>query len=100
MYLKRLIFDLSKTLIHEIHENYMQPKDGSKVKLCYMHTRSFVYETETENFYKDIAKDVGKGVDRRIYSGNDNWLLPTEKNYKVLGMTKNDLSGKICCIDG
>ena len=39
-------------------------KHESKVKVCYMNTNSFVYETETENFYKEIAKDVEKKFDK------------------------------------
>ena len=58
------ILDLSKTLMNEFHYNYMRPKYGSKVKLCYMDTGSFVYEIETEGFYRDIAKDVKKSLTR------------------------------------
>ena len=36
----------------------MRPKYGSKVKLCYMNTDSFVYEIETRHFYRDTEKDV------------------------------------------
>ena len=64
VYLAQEILDLSKTVIYEFHYDYMGPKYGSKVKLCYMDTDSFVYETETEDFYRDIAKDVKKRFDR------------------------------------
>ena len=48
----------------------MRPKYGSKVKLCYMDTGSFVYEIETEDFYRDIANDVEKRFDyERIFKG-------------------------------
>ena len=62
-YLEQAIFDLSKTLMYEFYYDYMRPKYGSKVKLCYMETDSFVYETETEDFYRDIPKDVKKRFD-------------------------------------
>ena len=39
-----------------------RPKNGSKVSLCYMDTDSFVYKIETEDFYRDIAKDVKKAL--------------------------------------
>ena len=58
VYLGQAILDLSKTLMYEFHYVYMQPKYGSKVKLGYIDTESFVYEIETEDFYRDIAKDV------------------------------------------
>ena len=44
VYLGQAILDLSKTLMYEFHYDYMRPKYGSKVKLCYMDTDSFVYE--------------------------------------------------------
>ena len=58
VYLEQTILDLSKTLMYRFHYDYMRPNYGSKVKLCYMDTDSFVYEIETEGFYKDIAKGV------------------------------------------
>ena len=47
VYLGQAIFDLTKKLMYEFHYDYMQPKYGSKVKLYYMDTDSFVYEIET-----------------------------------------------------
>ena len=63
VYLGQAILDLSKTLLYEFHYDYMRPKHGSKVKLCYMDTNSFVYEIGTEDFYRDIAKDAEKRFD-------------------------------------
>ena len=50
MYLGQGILDLSKMLMYEFHYDYMRPRYGSKVKLCYMDPDSFVYEIETEDF--------------------------------------------------
>ena len=50
VHLGQAILDLSKTLMYEFHYSYMHPKYGSKVKLSYMDTDSFVYEIETEHF--------------------------------------------------
>ena len=44
VYLGQAILDLSKTLMYKFHYNYMRPKYGSKVKLCYMDSDSFVFE--------------------------------------------------------
>ena len=67
VYFGQAILDLSKTLMYEFHYDYMRPKCGSKVKLCYMDTDSFVYEIETEDFYRDIANDVEKRFDTSGY---------------------------------
>ena len=70
VYLGQAILDLSKMLMYEFHYDYMRPKYGSKVKLCSMDTDSFVYEIETEDFYRDIANDVEKRFDyERIFKG-------------------------------
>ena len=95
VYLGQAILDLSKTLMYEFHYDYMQPKYGSKVKLCYMDTDSFVYEIETEDFYRDIAKDVETKFDVSRYSKDDNWPLPVRKNKKVISTMKDELGGKI-----
>ena len=58
VYLGQAILDLSKTLMYEFHYDYMRPKNSSKVTLCYMDIDSFVYEIETDDFCRDIAKDV------------------------------------------
>ena len=58
VYLGQAILDLSETLMYEFHYEYIRPKYGSKARLCYMDTDSFVYEIETKDFYRDIIKDV------------------------------------------
>ena len=68
VYRGQAILNLSKTLMYDFHYDYMRPKYGSKVKLYYMDTDSFVYKTETEDFYRDIAKDVKKRFDTSEYS--------------------------------
>ena len=95
VYLGQAILDLSKTLMHEFHCDYMRPRYGSKVKLCYMDTDSFVYEIETEDFYRDIAKDVKKRFDTRRYSKDNKRPLPIRENKKVIGLMKDELGGKI-----
>ena len=67
VYLEQAIFDLSKTLMYEFHYDYVRPKYGSKVKLCFMDTDSFVYAIETEDFYRDIANGVEKKFDTSGY---------------------------------
>ena len=95
MYLGQAILDLSKTLMYEFHYDYMRPEYVSKVNLFYMGTDSFVYEIETEDFYRDIAKDVEKRFDTSGYSKDENRPLPIGKNKKVIGLMKYELGGKI-----
>ena len=95
VYLGQAILNLSKTLMYEFYYDYMRPKYGSKVKLCYTDTDSFAYEIETEDFYRDIAKDVEKRFDTSGYSKDDNRPLPIGENKKVIGLMKDELGGKI-----
>ena len=60
-----------------------------------MDTESFVYETGTEDFYRDIAKDVEKRFGTGGYSKDENRPLPIGKNKKVIGLMKDELGGKI-----
>ena len=91
VHLGQAILDLSKMLMYEFHYDYMRPKYGSQVKLCYMDTNSFFYEIETKDFYRDIAKDI----DTSKYSKDDKRPLPIGKNKKVTDMMKDELNGKI-----
>ena len=60
-----------------------------------MDTDSFVYEIETKDFYRDIAKDVEKRFDTSGYSKDENRPLPIRENKKVIGLMKDELGGKI-----
>ena len=57
-----------------------------------MDTDSFVYDIETDDFYKDIANDVET---RFNTSGYCNRPLPVGKNKKVIGLMKDELGGEI-----
>ena len=65
--------------MYEIYYEYIRPKYGSRAKFCYMVTDSFVCEIETEDFYRDITKDVEKSLIRvdiqRMITGH----YPSEK---------------------
>ena len=93
VYLGLSISEISKTLMYEFWYDYMKPKYGDNVKLCYMDTDSFIMHIKTEDFYKDIANDVKKRFDTSNYEVNR--PLPTGKNKKVIGLMKDELGGKI-----
>ena len=67
IYLGLSILEISKLLMHEFWYDYMKPKYGDNVKLCYMDTDSFIMNIKTEDFYKDIANDVEKRFDTSNY---------------------------------
>ena len=87
IYLGQAILDISKTLMYEFQ--YLKPKYGDNVRLCYMDTGSFVIHVKTEDFYKDIADDVDKWFGTSKYDKDDNRPLPIGKNKAVIGKFKD-----------
>ena len=88
------ILDLRKTVIYEFHYDYMQPKYGKNLTLCYMDTNSFVYHIRTEDFYKEISTDVRNRFDMSAYKKRSR-PLEAGLNKKVIGLVKDELSGEI-----
>ena len=95
VYLGQAVLGLSKTVMYESHCDYMILKYGDNLKLCYMDTGSLVYDTQTEDFYPDIADDGLERFDTSNYGKNYVTPLPTGNNKKVIGMMKDELGGKI-----
>ena len=93
VYLGQAILDLSKNLMYEFHYDYMRLRYGSKVKLCYMDTDSFAYQIETEDFYRDVVKDVKERFGTSGYSMDDNRPLPIGENKKAIVLMKDELGG-------
>ena len=85
------ILDISKILIYQFWYDYIKPKYGDRVKLCYMDTDSFVIYIETEYFYQDIAGDVERWFDTSNYDENDKRPLVIGKNNQVIGLFKDEL---------
>ena len=93
IYLGLSILEISKILMYEFWYDYMKPKYGNKVKLCYMDTDSFKMNIKTNDFYEDIASDVENRFDTSNYEVNR--PLPMGKNQKVIGLMKDELGGKM-----
>ena len=70
VYLGFSILEISKTLMYEFWYDYMKPKYGDNVKLCYTDTDSFTMHIKTEDFYKDIVDDVETIFDTSNYGVN------------------------------
>ena len=84
---------ICKTLMYEFWYDYIKPKYQCNAKLCYMDTYSFIMHIKTEDVYKDIANDAEKRLDTLNYAIER--PLPKGKNKKVIGLMKDELSGKI-----
>ena len=93
IYLGLSILEISKILMYEFWYDYMKPKYGDNVKLCYMDTGSFIIDIKTDDFCKDIADDFEKRFDTSNCEVDR--PLPTGKNKKVIGLMKDELGGKI-----
>ena len=80
--------------MYEFHYDYMKRKySNDKLTLCYMDTDSLIYNIKTDDFYKDIAKDVNDKFDTSGY--NPDRSLPVGLNKKVIGLMKDELGGGI-----
>ena len=93
IYLGLSILEISKLLMYEFWYDYLKPKYGDNVKLCYMDTDSFIIIIKTEDFYKDIANGVEKRFGISNYERDR--PLPTGKNKKVIGLMKDELGGRV-----
>ena len=88
--------DSSKTTIrYEFYYDYMIPKYGGRLKLCYMDTDSLIYSIKIKHFYSDISPDVESRFDTSGYPNNGSLPLPIGKNKKVIGLMKDELGDKI-----
>ena len=95
VYLGMSILDNSKTPMYEFWFDYIKPKYKDKAKICYTDTDSFVIHNFTKDFFEDINNDVEKWFDISNYDKNDNRLIQTGINKKVIGMFKDELGGRI-----
>ena len=93
IYLGLSISEVTKILMYEFWYDYMKPKYGNKVQLCYMDTDSFIMNIKTNDFYENIANDIENRFDTSNYEVNR--PLPTGKNKKVISLMKDELGGKI-----
>ena len=94
VYLGMSILDLSKTLMYDFHYNYIKPKYGENVKLLFTDTDSLANEIQTKDFYRDISSDVKSKFDTSNYPKDHPSGILTGVNKKVIGMFKDEASGK------
>ena len=53
--------------MYEFWYDYVKPKYGEKVKLCYMDTDSFIAYIKIDDIYKDVAEDNETRFDTSNY---------------------------------
>ena len=74
IYLGLSILEISKILMYQFWYDYMKPKYGDNVKLCYMDTDSFIIYIKTEDFADDVEKRFDTSdykVDRPLSTGKN-----------------------------
>ena len=57
--------------MYEFWYDYLKPKYGDRVKLCYTDTDSFIIHIKTEYFFEDISNYVDKWSDTSNFDKND-----------------------------
>ena len=92
VYLGLSILALSKTVIYGFWYDYLKPKYGENVKLCYSDTDSIIVHVKTDHVHKDIAEDVAKRFDTLNYEVDKPWTKG--KSEKVIGIMKDGLGGQ------
>ena len=66
IYLGLSILEISKILMYEFCYDYMKPKYGDSIKLCYMDTDSFIINLKTEDFTKILLMMLKKDLIHQI----------------------------------
>ena len=93
IYLGLSILDIRKITMYEFYYDFIKSKYGSRAKLCYMDTDSFIINIKKENFSKDISENVMERFDTSNYIYDR--PLPINVNKKVVGLMKDELGGGI-----
>ena len=94
VYVGQAILDLSKTLMFDFHYNYIRKKYSDKAELMVTDTDSLLYHITTDDFYKDISKDIKKKFYTSDYPPNRESGILTGVNKKVIGKFKDEVAGK------
>ena len=100
IYVGQAILDLSKTLEFDFHYDYIRAKyndaaEGSfRAELLFTDTDSLLYLIHTDDFYKDISKDIKRKFDTSDYPESHPSGILTGVNKKVIGMFKDEVAGR------
>ena len=94
VYVGQAILDLSKTLMFDFHYNYIRAKYTDAAELLFTDTDSLLYLIHTDDFYKDISKEIKRKFDTSDYPPDDPSGILTGVNKKVIGKFKDEVAGR------
>ena len=57
VYIRMWIPELRKVLIYQFHYAYIKNKCGNEWRLLFTYNDSLMYESKTEDFYKNLSND-------------------------------------------
>ncbi|XP_033729514.1 uncharacterized protein LOC117318662 [Pecten maximus] len=86
------ILEVAKICMYQFHYDFMKKKYGSKARVAYTDTDSFIYTIETDNWYQDMIENLDL-FDTSNFP-KDNALYSTD-NCKVLGKMKDECGGQV-----
>ena len=89
-YVGMCILDLSKTLMYDLHYNYIKKKYGDRAKLLFTDTDSLTYEIEAEDVYKNFWNDKDM-FDNSGYPESSPYYCNADK--KVIAKFKDETCG-------
>ena len=93
IYVGQSLLDLSKTLMFDFHYDYIRKKYNDVAELLFTDTDS-LYLIHTDDFYKDISRDVKTKFDTSDYPESHPSGILTGINKKVIGMFKDEVAGR------
>ena len=91
IYVGFAILDLSKTLMHDFHYNYIKRKYPDST-LLFTDTDSLTYQIETDNVYEDFYADKHL-FDFSVYGKESPFY--TDENKKVIGKMNDELNDEV-----
>ncbi|XP_071057310.1 uncharacterized protein [Onthophagus taurus] len=84
---------LSKLLMYNFYYDFLKPKYGESIRLCYMDTDSFTVLIDSDDVYRDVKLNLDK-FDTSNYSPDNQFDIPLH-NKAVLGKMKDENCGNI-----
>ena len=94
IYLGFSILDLSKTLMADFVYDYLKPRYGDRLSICYTDTDSLICDIQTPDVYKDMAESVHQRFDTSNYAPDHSSGIQAGVNKKVIGKFKDECAGQ------